>query len=227
MMIYLVEDDPSIRKLVEYALKGNGYECRCFSSGEEMRKALGKESKPELFLLDLMLPGESGLDLLHFLRTSYDYRNSPVMLLTAKDTEYDKVLGLDSGADDYITKPFGMMELLARIKAVLRRTNATRQPHDLTLGAISISQAAHEVKVSGEKVALTLKEFNLLLFLMENSGMVMDRERILSTVWGYSFDGENRTVDVHVRHLREKLGKEGDRIETVKGIGYRFNGEER
>lgn len=227
MMIYLVEDDPSIRKLVEYALKGKGYESMCFGSGEEMRKALGKDPKPELFLLDIMLPGESGLDILHYLRTSYDYRNVPVIMLTAKDAEYDKVLGLDSGADDYITKPIGIMELLARINAVLRRTSASRMPHDLSIGGITISQAAHEVKVNGSKVALTLKEFNLLLFLMENSGLVMDRERILSTVWGYSFDGENRTVDVHIRHLREKLGTEGERIETVKGIGYRFNGEER
>ncbi len=223
MMIYLVEDDPSIRKLVTYALSGAGYEVRAFESGEAMRSEAGKE-KPDLYLLDIMLPGESGLEILSSIRQDPEERDIPVIMLTAKGTEYDKVLGLDSGADDYIAKPFGMMELLARIKAVMRRAERGRTSSEITLGGIEISETAHTVKVGGERVELTLKEFNLLLYLMENDGIVLSRDSILNTVWGYSFDGENRTVDVHIRHLREKLGDEGQRIETVKGVGYRFRG---
>lgn len=223
MMIYLVEDDPSIRKLVSYALKGSGYEVAAFESGEAMEAEMGQD-KPELFLLDIMLPGESGLELLSSIRANPGLRDIPVIMLTAKGTEYDKVLGLDSGADDYIAKPFGMMELLARIKAVMRRTERSRRADDISLGGIGISEASHIVKVNGSRIELTLKEFNLLLYLMENDGIVLSRDSILNTVWGYSFDGENRTVDVHIRHLREKLGAEGQRIETVKGVGYRFRG---
>lgn len=223
MMIYLVEDDPSIRKLVTYALSGAGYEVRAFESGEAMRSEAGKE-KPDLYLLDIMLPGESGLEILSSIRQDPEERDIPVIMLTAKGTEYDKVLGLDSGADDYIAKPFGMMELLARIKAVMRRAERGRTSSEITLGGIEISETAHTVKVGGKRVELTLKEFNLLLYLMENDGIVLSRDSILNTVWGYSFDGENRTVDVHIRHLREKLGDEGQRIETVKGVGYRFRG---
>ena len=222
-MIYLVEDDPSIRKLVSYALKGSGYEVAAFESGEAMEAEMGQD-KPELFLLDIMLPGESGLELLSSIRANPGLRDIPVIMLTAKGTEYDKVLGLDSGADDYIAKPFGMMELLARIKAVMRRTERSRRADDISLGGIEISEASHIVKVNGSRIELTLKEFNLLLYLMENDGIVHSRDSILNTVWGYSFDGENRTVDVHIRHLREKLGAEGQRIETVKGVGYRFRG---
>ncbi len=224
-MIYLVEDDPSIRKLVSYAIKGAGYEVEPFESGEDMEARAGKE-KPELFLLDIMLPGKSGLELLSEIRSDAVLRDVPVIMLTAKGTEYDKVLGLDSGADDYIAKPFGMMELLSRIKAVLRRAERQRQRSELVFGGISISPSSHTVRVNGAKAELTLKEFNLLLYLMENEGIVLDRDSILNTVWGYSFDGENRTVDVHIRHLREKLGDEGQRIETVKGVGYRFRGHD-
>ena len=149
-----------------------------------------------------------------------------MIMVTARGTEYDKVLGLDSGADDYISKPFGMMELLSRVRAVLRRCETHKENEDLRYGDIIISSASHQVKVGGAKVELTLKEFNLLLYLMENEGIVLDRDSILNTVWGYSFDGENRTVDVHIRHLREKLGTEGSRIETVKGVGYRFRGHD-
>ena len=224
-MIYLVEDDPSIRKLVSYALETSGYAVDASESGEEMWKKL-ETVKPELFLLDIMLPGQSGLDILSQIRSDSSLRDIPVIMLTAKGTEYDKVLGLDSGADDYIPKPFGMMELLARIKAVLRRYEHPKDRKDISYGMIVISPSSHTVKVDGEKVELTLKEFNLLLYLMENEGIVLDRDSILNTVWGYSFDGENRTVDVHIRHLREKLRNEGQRIETVKGVGYKFRGKD-
>lgn len=224
-MIYLVEDDPSIRKLVSYALKGAGYSVESFESGEEMEASAGK-GKPELYLLDIMLPGQSGLEILSSIRSDPECRDIPVIMLTAKGTEYDKVLGLDSGADDYVSKPFGMMELLSRIKAVLRRAERQKQNNDISWGTITISPSSHTVRVSGRKAELTLKEFNLLLYLMENEGIVLDRDSILNTVWGYSFDGENRTVDVHIRHLREKLGDEGQRIETVKGVGYRFRGHD-
>ena len=224
-MIYLVEDDPSIRKLVSYALKGAGYSVESFESGEEMEAASGR-GKPELYLLDIMLPGQSGLEILSSIRSDPECRDIPVIMLTAKGTEYDKVLGLDSGADDYVSKPFGMMELLSRIKAVLRRSERQKQNNDISWGTITISPSSHTVRVSGRKAELTLKEFNLLLYLMENEGIVLDRDSILNTVWGYSFDGENRTVDVHIRHLREKLGDEGQRIETVKVVGYRFRGHD-
>ena len=222
-MIYLVEDDPSIRKLVSYALSNNGFEVQSFENGEDMFKLLSS-IKPELFLLDIMLPGLSGLEILAKLKSESAWREIPVIMLTAKSTEYDKVLGLDSGADDYIPKPFGMMELLSRIRAVLRRYEHPKDKNDVSYGMIVISPSSHMVKVDGKKIELTLKEFNLLLYLMENEGIVLDRDSILNTVWGYSFDGENRTVDVHIRHLREKLGDEGQRIETVKGVGYRFRG---
>ena len=222
-MIYLVEDDPSIRKLVSYALSSSGFEVQSFENGEDMFSVLSSV-KPELFLLDIMLPGLSGLDILARLKADSACRDIPVIMLTAKSTEYDKVLGLDSGADDYISKPFGMMELLSRIRAVLRRSGHPKDKGDVSYGSIVISPASHTVRVGGSKVELTLKEFNLLLYLMENEGIVLDRDSILNTVWGYSFDGENRTVDVHIRHLREKLGDEGQRIETVKGVGYRFRG---
>lgn len=224
-MIYLVEDDPSIRKLVSYALENSGYAVDASESGEEMWKKL-ETVRPELFLLDIMLPGQSGLEILSRIRSDSSLRDVPVIMLTAKGSEYDKVLGLDSGADDYIPKPFGMMELLSRIRAVLRRTEHGKEKQSVSYGTIIISPSSHTVKVGGEKVELTLKEFNLLLYLMENEGIVLDRDSILNTVWGYSFDGENRTVDVHIRHLREKLGDEGQRIETVKGVGYRFRGKD-
>ena len=224
-MIYLIEDDPSIRKLVSYALKGNGYDVKAFESGEEMWSGRSGE-KPELFLIDIMLPGQSGLEILQDIRKDSSLRLVPVIILSARNSEYDKVLGLDSGADDYVSKPFGMMELLSRVRAVLRRYETHKDGADITYGEITISPGSHYVRVHGEKTELTLKEFNLLLYLMENEGIVLDRDSILNTVWGYSFDGENRTVDVHIRHLREKLGDEGTRIETVKGVGYRFRGHD-
>ena len=224
-MIYLLEDDDSIRDFVIYTLVSQGMEARGFDRPSAFWAGM-EESVPSLVLLDIMLPEEDGMSVLKKLRESPRTRKLPVIMLTAKSTEYDKVLGLDSGADDYIAKPFGMMELLSRIKAVLRRAERQRHRDAITWGDVSISPSSHTVKVSGQKVELTLKEFNLLLYLMENEGIVLDRDSILNTVWGYSFDGENRTVDVHIRHLREKLGDEGQRIETVKGVGYRFRGHD-
>lgn len=224
-MIYLVEDDPSIRKLITYTLTSGGFEIEAFESGEQLFAKMDK--RPSLFLLDIMLPGMDGLEILGKIRDNSEIRETPVMMLTAKGTEYDKVIGLDSGADDYLAKPFGMMELLARVKALLRRRGEDKQKKDIEIGDIVISPAAHTVKVGSRNVGLTLKEFNLLLLLMENEGIALDRDRILNSVWGYSFDGENRTVDVHVRHLREKLGEQaGGMIETVKGIGYRLRRKE-
>lgn len=222
-MIYLVEDDSSIRKFVSYSLKTSGFEVESCESGEEFFNKLGKD--PELLLLDIMLPGMSGLDILKSIRNNPDTRKIPVMMLTAKGTEYDKVLGLDTGADDYLAKPFGMMELISRVKALLRRSalESNQQKQDLEIGGICLSPSAHTVTVDGQNVELTLKEFNFLMLLMENEGIALDRDYILNTVWGYAFDGENRTVDVHVRHLREKLGENASEIiETVKGIGYRL-----
>ena len=222
-MIYYVEDDDNIRDLTVYALRKQGIEAEGFSCDGEFKAAVARRV-PDAVLLDIMLPGLSGLDILARLKADSACRDIPVIMLTAKSTEYDKVLGLDSGADDYISKPFGMMELLSRIRAVLRRSGHPKDKGDVSYGSIVISPASHTVRVGGSKVELTLKEFNLLLYLMENEGIVLDRDSILNTVWGYSFDGENRTVDVHIRHLREKLGDEGQRIETVKGVGYRFRG---
>ena len=224
MMIYLVEDDPSIRKLVTYALSGAGYEVRAFESGEAMRSEAGKE-KPDLYLLDIMLPGESGLEILSSIRQDPEERDIPVIMLTAKGTEYDKVLGLDSGADDYIAKPFGMMELVARVKALLRRSGRRNAKDGYTIGDLRISTSKHEVTVSGRPVALTLKEFELLALMMENQGIVFTRDQLLTRIWGYAFDGESRTVDVHIRSLRQKLGECGSLIETVRGIGYRMGTE--
>ncbi|MDY5932198.1 MAG: response regulator transcription factor [Candidatus Ornithospirochaeta sp.] len=219
--IYLVEDDSSIQKLVVYALESNGYKARAFTDGAQFRKAM-EEEKPDMVLLDIMLPGESGLDLLSAIRRNPNLRRLPVMMLTAKSAEYDKVVGLDSGADDYLCKPFGMMELLSRIRALLRRSKEEDLHPDISVCGIFISPSRFIARVDGRQIDFTAKEFNLLIYLMENRGIVLKRESILENVWGYSFDGETRTVDVHIRHIREKLGDKGELIETVKGVGYRF-----
>lgn len=222
-MIYFLEDDNSIRELVVYTLNSTGFEATGFAKPAEFWAALEKET-PSLALLDIMLPEEDGLSILKKLRANPATKKLPVMMLTAKDSEYDKVLGLDSGADDYVPKPFGMMELMARIKALLRRA-APQEPQekDYTVGQLYVSPSRHLVKVDGQEVSLTLKEFELLCFLLENDGMVLTRDKILARIWGYDFDGETRTVDVHVRTLRQKLGACGSLIETVRGVGYKID----
>lgn len=219
-MIYIVEDDSGIRKLLMVALSGNGYETKGFSSGEELFEAIALEM-PDLVLLDIMLPGKDGIEILSQLRSERTTSSIPVIMVTAKDSEYDKVLGFDSGADDYIAKPFSMLELLGRVKAVLRRTQKA-DSSDITINGITLSVTAHTVTVNGENIALSFKEFELLRVLMENAGTVLSRDVLLVKVWGYSSESETRTIDVHIRHLREKLGEKGNMIETVKGIGYKM-----
>lgn len=221
-MIYYVEDEKNIRELVEYALLANGFEIRCFADGVSFWQGLREEKNPELILLDIMLPGENGMEILHRLKENAATKDIPVIMVTAKGSEYDKVLGLDSGADDYIAKPFGMMELVSRIKAVLRRTQKEEVDTDLSYQDIRICNASHKVFVRDEEVELTKKEYNLLSYLIRNQGVVLTRDQLLNSIWGYDFDGETRTVDVHVRSLRQKLGNAGDCVTTVRGIGYRI-----
>lgn len=222
-MIYCVEDDDNIRELVVYTLDSTGLPAKGFPSGKEFKTAL-KNELPELILLDIMLPGEDGMQLLSEVRKDTKTKNIPVIMLTAKGAEYDKVSALDLGADDYVTKPFGMMELVSRIRAVLRRTGWGKNTDEPVIksGSIKIDVLRHIVTSNGKEIVLTLKEFELLKMLILNSGVVLTREQLLEDIWGYNFDGETRTVDVHVRSLRQKLGKEGDRIETVRGVGYRI-----
>ena len=223
-MIFCVEDDSNIRELVVYTLESTGFQARGFEDGSSFLEALALET-PELVLLDIMLPGEDGLEILKKLKSSSKTKDIPVIMVTAKGSEYDKVVGLDSGADDYVTKPFGMMELISRIKAVLRRSGKQQDKTKLSVGGISLDTKKHEVKVDGENVVLTLKEFELLEKLMRNQGIVLTRDQLLTEIWGYDFDGETRTVDVHIRTLRQKLGEQGSLVKTVRGVGYRIGGE--
>ena len=224
-MIVLIEDDASIQKLVKYALEMNGYTVAVFGSWEEFEK--GKVDKAELFILDIMLPGLSGLEILGRLRDDRKFASVPVMFLTAKSTELDKVTGLDSGADDYLTKPFGILELISRVKALIRRSRTGVKDEDiLSAGNIRMNRGEHKVYYRDDPVELTLKEYELLEYLLLNRGLAVKRETLLSEVWGYEYYGESRTVDVHIRHLREKLDPDGDIIETVKGLGYRIRKED-
>ena len=220
-MIYCVEDDDNIRELVIYTLETTGLKAKGFAEGAEFMEALAFDT-PELILLDIMLPGEDGLAILRKLKNSSKTKDIPVIMVTAKGTEYDKVIGLDSGADDYVTKPFGMMELVSRIKAVLRRSGQTADKADLEVDGVKMNVKKHEVTVDGQAVTLTLKEYDLLERLMRNRNIVLTRDQLLEDIWGYDFDGETRTVDVHVRTLRHKLGEKGAIIETVRGVGYRI-----
>ena len=222
-MIFCVEDDSNIRELVIYTLKATGMEACGFENGSDFMKALAKEM-PELILLDIMLPGEDGLSLLKRLKKDSQTKEIPVIMLTAKSAEYDVVKGLDMGADDYISKPFGMMELVSRIKAVLRRTKSLEEKEILQAGNIVIDLKKHQVKVEGEEILLTLKEYELLKRFLKNQDIVLTREQLLEDIWGYDFVGETRTLDVHIRTLRQKLGTSGDWIQTVRGVGYRLGG---
>ncbi len=223
-MIYCVEDERNIRELLVYTLGSSGYEAKGMVNGKELKKAL-KEEIPDLILLDIMLPGEDGYAVLEYLKGRPDTQDIPVIMVTAKEAEYDKVRGLEGGADDFITKPFGMMEFLARVKAVLRRTKKQEQPKEYHYKGLTVDMKSRKVWENGRSVDLTLKEFELLRYLLENHGTVLSREKILEKIWGYEIYGETRTVDVHIRTLRQKLGEAGAMIETVRGVGYRI-GEE-
>ena len=223
-MIYLVEDDNSIRELVIYTLQSTGFSAKGFSCAREFWEAM-KEEQPSMALLDIMLPDEDGLTILRKLRDSAQTARLPVIMLTAKGTEYDKVIGLDSGADDYIPKPFGMMEMISRIKAVLRRSAPAEESKTLCIGDLALDMSQHIVTVLGKRIQLTLKEYELLRLFMENPGRAYTRDQLLSKIWGSDYIGETRTVDVHIGTLRTKLGSCGDYIETVRGVGYRMEGK--
>ena len=222
MLIYLVEDDNSIRELVAYTLQSAGFRAEGFEKPSAFWHAC-ETQLPDLVLLDLMLPEEDGISILKNLRIEPKTKKMPMILLTAKSSEYDKVMGRENGADDYVAKPFSMMELLARVKALLRRVEKDESAC-LVVGSLSVNKERHEVMAKGEAVTLTLKEFELLCLLIENKGKVLTRDQLLNSIWGYEFDGENRTVDVHIRTLRQKLGECGEYIETVRGVGYKVGG---
>ncbi len=224
-MIYFLEDDNNIRNFVIYALKNTGLDAEGFDHPEKFWEAM-KKHHPDLLLLDIMLPGEDGISILKKIRANSATKDMPVIMLTAKGTEYDKVLGLDSGADDYVAKPFGTMELVSRVKALLRRTGRNNDPVEYVKGNLYLCPSKHLVKVDGSEVTLTFKEFELLCLMFQNEGIVLTRDEILSKIWGYEFDGENRTVDVHIRTLRSKLGKAGSLIKTVRGLGYKIGGSD-
>ena len=220
-MIYLLEDDDSIRKLVVYALESQGFEAEGFAAPDGFWRAMNRQ-RPDLLLLDIMLPEEDGLSILRRIRATDS--SLPVIMLTARNTEFDRVEGLDAGADDYISKPFGIMELVARVRAVLRRADPAPDQTEFTAGPLTLSPDRHEVRLEGERLALTNKEFLLLRLLMENEGLVLTREVLLDRIWGLRAELENRTLDVHIRTLRAKLGPAGAMIETVRGVGYRLAG---
>jgi len=220
-MIYLLEDDDSIRKLVVYGLQSQGYEAQGFALPSAFWKAMEKAA-PELVLLDLMLPEEDGLSILQKLRAHSATKKLPVIILTAKNAEYDRVIGLDNGADDFISKPFGMLELVARVRAVLRRAEPAANAKEYVLGSLRVSPEKHLVTVDGQEVSLTYKEFELLCLLLENQGIVLTRNTLMDKIWGFEFERENRTLDVHIRTLRAKLGSAGSCIETVRGVGYKI-----
>ena len=221
-MIYVVEDDASIRELVTYTLNSQGRDAEGLAVPSQFWKAMGR-MKPDLVLLDIMLPEEDGLTILKKLKANQETERLPVIMLTAKDGEYDTVIGLDSGADDYIPKPFRMMELISRIRAVLRRASKEEKAEEYQIGDLYVNPAKHVVKVKNEPITLTLKEFEVLCILIRHQGNVFTRAQLLDEIWGYEFDGESRTVDVHIRTLRQKLGEAGDCIETIRGVGYKID----
>jgi two-component system, OmpR family, alkaline phosphatase synthesis response regulator PhoP len=223
-MIYIVEDDSNIRQLVEYTFNNMSMKAVGFENAASFWKAINNEI-PDLVLLDIMLPDEDGLSILGKIRKDSTLKKLPVIMMTARGSEYDKVLGLNSGADDYIPKPFGIMELVARVNALLRRTDNAKEEKKFVIGDLSVNVNKHIVNVKGKEITLTLKEFELLILLLENRDIVLSRDKILETIWGYNFDGETRTVDVHIRTLRSKLGEAGNLINTVRGIGYKIGKE--
>lgn len=222
-LVYCVEDDENIRELVRYALCSQKFQAEAFPDGPSFWKAM-EEKKPDLVLLDIMLPGESGLDILKELRSQPATAGLPIIMLTARTSEYDVVTGLDAGADDYISKPFGIMELLSRVKVVLRRGGMQKpQNQDLLVcGDITMDLKKHQVTTNGKPCVLTVKEFDLLHYLMANTGIVLSRDQIMEAVWDFSYAGESRTIDMHIRSLRQKLGPAGKIIQTVRGVGYRI-----
>lgn len=220
-MIYCLEDDAGICDIEVYTLRSTGFEAEGFADGKAFFEAV-KKHKPELVILDIMLPDEDGLDILRRLKASAETRDIPVIMATAKGSEYDKIIGLDLGADDYLAKPFGMMEMVSRVRAVLRRAAPKAGSHLLMAGDLSLNLDKHSVTVNGDLVNLTLKEFELLHIMLEHPGIVFTRDQLLNDIWGMDYDGETRTVDVHMRTLRQKLGDCGNLIETVRGVGYRL-----
>lgn len=223
-MIWCVDDDNTILEIEVYTLKQMGFEARGFTDGLSMLEALGKEI-PELIVLDIMMPEMDGLEVLNKLRDKAEYKSIPVIMATAKGTEMDKISGLNSGADDYLVKPFGVMEMVARVKAVLRRTTKDISSENIAIGSISLNEKSHKVTVNGEKVDLTHKEFELLKLFMNNPNMVFTRDTLMSQIWGTDYIGETRTVDMHIKTLRQKLGSAGSQIKTVIGVGYRLENE--
>ena len=222
-MIWCVDDDNTIRDIEVYTLTQTGFEAKGFSDGITMLEAL-KTEKPELIVLDIMMPGMDGVEVLKEIRSRTDTRKIPVIMATAKGTEMDKIQGLDTGADDYLVKPFGVMEMVSRIKAVLRRCTPEEVTDVISVAEITLNDKEHTVSVNGENVALTFKEFEILKMFMSNPGVAFSREKLLSEVWGIDYLGESRTVDMHIKTLRQKLGESGKRIETVIGVGYRMEG---
>ena len=220
-MIWCVEDDAGIRDIEVYTLASMGFEARGFADGGEFRQALAGE-KPDLVILDVMLPGEDGVELLKLLKSSPDTREIPVIMATAKGMEYDKIQSLDLGADDYLVKPFGMMEMVSRVRAVLRRCRPAHMQRVLTAGGLSLNPDERTVTADGQRIMLTYKEFELLRLFMSNPGIAFTRDQLFSEVWGEDYLGETRTLDMHIRTLRQKLGSYGKMIETVRGVGYRM-----
>lgn len=220
-MIYCVEDDDAVRELMIYTLNASGFEAFGFREGKSMFAALNKDL-PQLIMLDIMLPGEDGIAILKKLRANQTWADIPVIMATAKSTEYDTVVGLDAGADDYLAKPFGMMEMVSRVKAVLRRSRPRTPEHVLRVGGLVLNPGEHTVSVDGIPLQLTLKEYEILKKFMENPGLVFTREQLLQSIWESDYVGETRTVDVHIGTLRTKLGDCGELIRTVRGVGYRM-----
>mgnify|MGYP004459937235 FL=1 len=227
MMIWCIEDDKSIRDIEIYTLKSTGFEAVGFCDGKDFFKALEEDEIPDLIILDIMLPDMDGVEILKCIKQNPKAKNIPVIMATAKGMEYDKIQSLDLGADDYLVKPFGMMEMVSRIKAVLRRCHTQKENSILEYGTLSVDLEQHVVTVDGERIMLTYKEFELLKLFLENIGTVFTRDNLFSRIWGEEYIGESRTIDVHIRMLRHKIGKYGEKIETVRNVGYRMEAYEK